>query len=187
MGGSLKDPLGRALRRCSWTCSRGAMGTLPTLCAAAWLVIPAAALGADPAPTTAPAAVMAETPARAEAADTSGPAPSEPAPSGLRVDEMVFCAAIKDRQPAGVADTFPSDIYGVYCYTRVSGAVAPTSVSHVWYRGDARVAAKVLAVKASPWRTWSLKEMPEEWKGEWRVEVVSPDGAVLASRKLLMR
>ena len=181
MGGFLRQ----SLRRCS--------ATLPcALCLGASLLIPARVPGGEQGAAQAGAAqpgAAQVTPAGPAAG--AGPACAIQSAArdtlGLAVEEIVFCAAIKDRRPAGVADTFPSDIYGVYCYTRLVGAVGPTSVTHVWYRGETRVAAKTLAVKASPWRTWSLKEMPEEWKGEWRVEVISPDGAVLASRKFVTR
>jgi hypothetical protein len=166
MGVSIREPLRRFAAESLERFPRGALGAL---CVLAWLLVPVVAPGGEPASNV----------------QTSAGAASDSL--GLAVDEIVFCAAIKDKQPTGVADTFPSDIYGVYCYTRLVGAAGPTSVKHVWYRGGARVTAKTLAVRASPWRTWSLREMPEEWKGEWRVDVVSPDGEVLASRKFVTR
>lgn len=102
----------------------------------------------------------------------------------LKVDEMVFCAAVKDRVPVGVADTFPADVYRVFCFTRIVGATDTMSVKHVWYRGDTLVAERRLPVRSSPWRTWSAQVMREEWRGEWRVEVRTAKGALLASKKL---
>jgi len=110
-----------------------------------------------------------------------------PVTPGLEVGEIVFCAAIKDRAPEAVADTFPADIYGVYCFTKVVGARDTTSIRHVWYRGGQKVAERRLAVRSSPWRTWSSKEMKEEWRGEWTVEVVASDGRSLASRKFFLK
>jgi len=110
-----------------------------------------------------------------------------PEAPGLSVGEMVFCAAIKDKAPEAVADTFPSDIYGVYCFTRIVGARDTTSIRHVWYRGAEKVGERRLAVRSSPWRTWSSKEMREEWRGEWTVEVVASDGRPLASKKFFLK
>jgi len=138
--------------------------SLGVVCILAWLLAPPASLGGE-----------------ADSARAEAEAP------GIRVEPMVFCAAIKDREPAGVADTFPSDAYGIYCFTRVVGAPGSTSVSHVWYRGEALVASRSLAVRASPWRTWSLIELKEPWKGDWRVDVLSAEGEVVASRKFATR
>jgi hypothetical protein len=107
--------------------------------------------------------------------------------AGLAVEELVFCAAIKDRSPAGVADTFPADIYSVYCFTRLAGTRGATAIKHVWYRGETKIGEMGLAVKSLPWRTWSTKEMRKEWKGDWRVDVLGPDGSVLASKKFFLK
>jgi Protein of unknown function (DUF2914) len=109
------------------------------------------------------------------------------AKAGLAVDEVVFSTAIKARSPAGAADTFPSDIYSVYCFTRLSGTRSPSSIKHVWYRGGVQQGVVALTVKSLPWRTWSEMEMRKEWKGDWRVDVVASDGAVLASKHFLLK
>ena len=106
---------------------------------------------------------------------------------GLAVEEIVICAAVKDRVPTGVADTFPSDIYGLNCFTKVTGARDVTAIKHVWYRGEAVAAEARLAIKGSPWRTWSYKAMRDDWRGPWRVDVISPNGLVIASRKFYLR
>ncbi|MFZ1947456.1 MAG: DUF2914 domain-containing protein [bacterium] len=107
--------------------------------------------------------------------------------AGLTVEEIVVCAAVKDRVATGVADTFPSDIYGLYCFTRVAGAKDPLAIKHVWYHGETVVAEARLAVKGSPWRTWSYKVMRDDWKGPWKVDVTSPDGSVIASKRFYLR
>jgi hypothetical protein len=107
--------------------------------------------------------------------------------TGLRVEEIVVCAAVKDRTPTGVADTFPSDIYGLYCFTRVAGAGDTLAIKHVWYRGETVAAEARLPVRGSPWRTWSYKAMHDDWKGPWKVDVTSPDGSVIASKKFYLR
>lgn len=132
---------------------------------AVWFLGPSAATGTEPGQVgAAPGAIQSQT--------------------TLEVDQMVFCAAVKDRVPVGVADTFPADVYRVFCFTRIVGASDTASVSHLWYRGDTLMAERRLVVRSSPWRTWSAQVMREEWQGQWRVEVRTARGALLASKKL---
>lgn len=104
----------------------------------------------------------------------------------LRVEEMVFCAAVRNRVPVGVADTFPADVYRVFCFTRVAGSRDTMSVKHLWYRADTLVAERRLPVRSSPWRTWSVQVMREEWRGQWRVDVRTAQGALVASKKFVL-
>lgn len=105
----------------------------------------------------------------------------------LAVDEMTFCTAVQDRTPAGVDTAFASTVEVVYCFTKVVGAADTTAVTHVWYHGDREVARIELAVKGSPWRTWSSKKIAPEWQGNWRVDALSADGAVLKSAAFAVR
>jgi hypothetical protein len=105
----------------------------------------------------------------------------------LSVDQMDFCAAMKNRTPIGVADTFPSDISSIYCFTRVAGAKDTTGVIHAWFYGSVNVAEVELVVKSPLWRTWSRKRMLPGWQGDWRVDVIASDGSVIASKKFHLR
>jgi hypothetical protein len=114
-----------------------------------------------------------------------------PAPGGgsegmLKVDEMDFCAAVRDREPVGAAEAFPSDIARVTCFTKIVGAEDTVSVEHVWYFGDREMARVELAVRSPSWRTWSTKTMTPEWAGEWRVDVVESDTTVIASKEFTL-
>ena len=105
---------------------------------------------------------------------------------GLRVGEMCFCAAVKDRAPIGVADTFPADIFSIYCYTRILGAKDTVAIVHSWHRGGSRVTDVKLDVRSSQWRTWSHKKMAPQLRGDWRVDVVAPDSSIIASKKFFL-
>ena len=135
----------------------------------------------------APSLGLATEPGLADAEPGLAGARSVDSKAGLAVEDMVFCAAIKDKSPAGVADTFPADIYSVYCFTRLAGTRGGTAIKHAWYHGGTKAVEVGLAVKWLPWRTWSTKEMRVEWKGDWRVDVLGPDGAVLASKKFFLK
>jgi len=36
-----------------------------------------------------------------------------------------------------------------------------------------------LPVEAASWRTWSTKNIWEQWTGDWHVDVIGPNGEVL--------
>jgi hypothetical protein len=101
----------------------------------------------------------------------------------LKVEEMEICSAVEDRQPSGADTTFSATLEQLYCFTKIVGAEGETSISHVWYTGDEEKAKVDLTVKSENWRTWSSKKIIPEWAGNWRVDVVSADGEILASKK----
>lgn len=107
--------------------------------------------------------------------------------SGLQVDKMVFCTAIEDRQPVGIDTVFKAKVERVYCYTKITGAVDTTAISHIWYFNEEEVAKVNLSVNAKTWRTWSSKKLLEIWIGKWRVDVVSSDGTVLKSKEFSIK
>jgi len=111
------------------------------------------------------------------------PASSEtPATSSISVGRMVFCRAVKDREPQEAAEAFPVDIGRVYCFTEILNAgTEETYVIHRWYLGDKLMAEVKLKAQGEYWRTWSYKSVTPEWKGGWRVDVVSAAGEVLKS------
>lgn len=98
------------------------------------------------------------------------------------VDELSVCTAVEDRQPVGVNTEFGSDVGTLFCFTKVSGAAADSSISHVWYYNDKEMARIKLNVRADAWRTWSSKKIVEDWVGNWRVDVESAAGSVLKSQ-----
>jgi len=99
----------------------------------------------------------------------------------LMVSEMAFCAGVSSMTPVAVADTFPSDIFSVYCFTRIVGAGEATAVVHRWQHGDSTFAGIELPVKSPLWRTWSSKRMHPGLRGKWTVDVTDLDGTVIRS------
>jgi hypothetical protein len=106
--------------------------------------------------------------------------------AALVVDEQTICTAIEDRVPSGVDSSFSSDVGKLYCYTKISGSDDTTTVSHVWYLGDEEKAKIELSVKGKTWRTWSSKNIDPSWIGNWKVEVVSANGDVLATKSFVI-
>jgi len=93
--------------------------------------------------------------------------------------EIVIAASVQDREPVDPGTSFPADIGKVTAWTRVTGA-ANTTIEHVWKHGDLEFVVP-LEIGGSPWRTWSTKNIPPEWAGEWTVEVRDANGTVVAS------
>lgn len=92
----------------------------------------------------------------------------------------VAASAVEDREPLGEASSFGDSIERVYLWTLVTGADDSTSITHVWYRDTSLVQSIELAVKADPWRTWSYKTITADLVGDWRVEVLGPQGEPLS-------
>jgi hypothetical protein len=93
----------------------------------------------------------------------------------------VVCTGVKNRAPVGAADTFPSSVGRLTCFSEVRGTT--DKIVHVWYHGNTEVRRIELPVRAERWRTWSVKTIPAKWTGEWRVEVQGADGSVLATAR----
>jgi len=106
---------------------------------------------------------------------------------GLKVENMVFCTAVQDRQPVGADTAFADTVGSVYCFTRIVGGSDTTSVDHVWYFNDKEMTAVTLPVRSSVWRTWSIKKIGADQKGTWRVDVKSPTGEVLKSAEFVVK
>lgn len=102
-----------------------------------------------------------------------------PVPKDLpyRVDKIVLCTDVQEREPVGEAGEFDISVERLWCWTRIIAENIPTTVKHVWYVDGKKTAEITLNVKYPRTRTWSNKAVGA---GKWKVEVVSADGKVLA-------
>ena len=105
----------------------------------------------------------------------------------LTVEEMQFCTAIEERQPAGVDTAFTSTVERVYCFTKINGASDTTTIAHVWYYNNEEMAKVELTIKGKTWRTWSSKKIMEDWQGNWKVDVINANGDVLKSGEFIIK
>lgn len=108
-------------------------------------------------------------------------AQEEPAAGPFTEVETAICAAVEEREPVGEAASFAPDVGQVCLWTKLTGAVDSTSVTHVWYYNGEEMASVELPVKSSMWRTWSSKKILPSWVGEWEVKVVDSQGNILKS------
>ena len=103
--------------------------------------------------------------------------------AALHIDELSVCRVIEGRTPVGADSVFPDTVGRVFCFTKVSGAEEPVTISHVWYFREKEISRIDLEIKSKTWRTWSYKNIPKGWVGNWRVDIVSSEGEVLHQRR----
>ena len=148
------------------------------------------ARGEDGGAPARPDAVPGETEGGRESADPgefdqeTEAEPEVVAPSGLRVFRAYVCKGIEQSEPTEAGKSFIPTADGVLrlcCFSEIGGTDRPDTVSHVWYWGEREMARVPLNVKGDRWRTWSTKRIIDEWRGDWRVDIVDPDGFVLKS------
>ncbi|MBK8870065.1 MAG: DUF2914 domain-containing protein [Elusimicrobia bacterium] len=82
------------------------------------------------------------------------------------------------RTVQGEATSFDPSVE-VHYLTRVKSETVPTTINHVYSVDGSEVASVPLAVKGSPWTTWSRKTV---WPGEWKVELKDESGAVIETK-----
>jgi hypothetical protein len=130
-------------------------------------------------------------PAAEERSDELAPAgdaeggPEEPgavSPSGLTVLRAYICKGIEQSEPTEAGKSFiptPDGVLRLCCFSEIGGAAAADTVYHAWYWGDREMARVALRVQGARWRTWSSKRIIDEWRGDWRVDIVDRDDFVL--------
>ncbi len=114
------------------------------------------------------------------AQQAAAPAPAAPA-AGLNISRMELASSVENREPVGVAASFPATQERVYCFLEFKDVAAETSVNVVWSAGGKELSSIPLTIKAfSKYRTWAYKTIAGI-KGDWKVDVVDAAGAVLKS------
>lgn len=99
----------------------------------------------------------------------------------LEVSEAVITTQIIDRAPVDAIQTYPASVEKLFCFTRVTGAAADTTITHVWYLRGVEKSRIELLVRSSDWRTWSAKTIFPGSGGDWKVEVLDAEGKLLKS------
>jgi len=122
---------------------------------------------ADQAPAAAPASAPAQVPA-----DTAAETPT----GSIEVMRMVLTSQVQDREP-GAEITAAKVGDAVVCFTQIRSGVGETTVTHRWMHEAENSGDVSLAIKGSPWRTYSRKTVSEP--GNWKVQVLDSAGSVL--------
>lgn len=105
----------------------------------------------------------------------------------VEVGELVITTAVVDREPVDSVEVFPRQNGKLYCFSRLLGATGETVIYHLWYRDEQLMSRVALPVNSPNWRTWSAKQLLEDWPGNWRVEVEDSEGNLLSEVKFELR
>lgn len=100
----------------------------------------------------------------------------------VKITEMAVTTKIVKGKPIDSVHRISSaSVKELFCFTRtnVTGG-DETSIKHVWYRNNEKVAEYELPVKGNRWRTYSKKQIEKKVSaGDWRVEALDSEGNVL--------
>ena len=99
-----------------------------------------------------------------------------------QVAQMAICRSVENREPVGAAENFEASVGRLYCFTNIVGAPTPIEITHAWYYGDTERALVSLSVRSPNWRTYSSKNIMAQEVGQWRVDVIGPEGEVLKTQ-----
>ena len=99
--------------------------------------------------------------------------------ASLEVAMGAICRDVINREPVDVGTSFEASVGKLYCLTKITGAVGPTEITHVWYFGNTERARVSLDVNAASWRTYSSKIIQAHEVGAWHVDVLGPADELL--------
>ncbi len=134
---------------------------------------------AQSAPATPAEPAMPAAPATPASPATT---PAAPVPAaGLTIAHMEIAGSVENREPVGIAASFPATQEKVYCYLEFKDVLQDTTITYVWTLGQNDMGKVTQQVKkSSRWRTWANKSLGG-MKGDWKVDVLDESGAVLKS------
>lgn len=101
-----------------------------------------------------------------------------------RVERMVMCCGVDQKEPQGEAREFDAATGRVVCWMRIACVEIPQEVQHIWYVDGQKQAEVPLTVKFPTMRTWSSKNI---WPGQWKVQAVDEAGGVLTETSFVVR
>ena len=127
------------------------------------------AVSVPPARPTLPVAPAASAPAMV-------PVPA----ASLTISHMIIARSVEDRQPSGIAASFPASQDKVYCYLDLTNVTKDQVITYAWTFGGETERATQHVKKSEHWRTWSYRAISGK-KGNWKVDVLDESGTVLKS------
>ena len=99
------------------------------------------------------------------------------------VARLVVGTGVENREPVGVAETFPATTEKVYCFLEATEISKDIEVSFVWFLGDKEMAKTNLPLTMGPkWRTFANKTIGG-MKGDWKVEIRDANGNLVKDVK----
>ena len=99
------------------------------------------------------------------------------------IARLVIGTGVENREPVGVAETFPATTEKVYCFLEATEILKDTEVSFVWFLGEKEMLKTNLPLQTGPkWRTFADKNIGG-MKGDWKVEVRDVKGNLVKDIK----
>jgi hypothetical protein len=103
--------------------------------------------------------------------------------AGFTIARLVVGTGVENREPVGVAETFPASTEKVYCFLEATNITQDTEVSFVWFHGEKEIWKISLPLKTGPkWRTNASKTV-SGLPGDWKVEIKDADGNLVQDVK----
>jgi len=124
-----------------------------------------------------PTAKPTAKPVAAEKAEEAAPKPAV----DLEITRAAICRQVVEREPVDAGTSFEPPVEKLYCFTHITGAQDATEIYHVWYFAETERAVVKLKVNSVSWRTNSSKIIQPHEIGDWRVDVLGPEGDILKS------
>jgi hypothetical protein len=95
------------------------------------------------------------------------------------IARLVIGTGVEDKEPVGVAETFPEATEKVYCFLEAAEIAKDTEVSLIWWYGDKEMHRITLPLQMGPrWRTYAYKNIGK-MKGDWKVEIRDVNGNLI--------
>ncbi|MCG2720757.1 MAG: DUF2914 domain-containing protein [Thermodesulfovibrionales bacterium] len=92
------------------------------------------------------------------------------------ISRMVVAQDVQDREPVGVADTFPASTEKVYCFIEAMNISEDTEATFVWYHEGQEMRTFTLPIMQGPrWRAFAYKNLHGKM-GNWKVEIKDKTG-----------
>ena len=99
------------------------------------------------------------------------------------IARLVIGTGVENREPVGVAETFPATTQKVYCFLEATEILKDTEVSFVWFHGEKEMLKTNLPLQTGPkWRTFADKNIGG-MKGDWKVEIRDVKGNLVKDIK----
>jgi len=103
--------------------------------------------------------------------------------AGFTIARLVVGAGVENREPTGVAETFPASTDKIYCFLEATNIAKDTEASLVWFLGEKEIWKISLPLKMGPkWRTYAFKNL-RGLKGDWKVEIKDAAGNLVKDVK----
>jgi len=109
--------------------------------------------------------------------------PTSKEASGFSIVRVVVGTGVANKEPVGIAESFPASTKKVYCFLQASDIAKDMEVSLVWFHDQDEKLKTILPLKRGKrWRTYANKNL-RGLKGDWKIEIKDAGGNLLKEVK----